>query len=867
MNPAAHSLLRSALRARRREFTRLTGWSLVQAVPALLSGWLVARAVDDGFLAGRSTEGLGWLGLLACTVLLGAWGTRQATLQLADVVEPFRDDLVTLVTTGTLQRSARLAGPADTAGVARLTEQVEIARESYGAIVMFVQTFSVTAVSVLLGLVVLDPALLLFVLPPLAAGLALFLLALRAMAARQRAVVLADEAIAEQVGAVADGLRDVTACGAEDVVRARVGARIDAAAGAARALARLTAVRTAALGVGGWLPIVLILAGTPWLVHGGMTTGAILGALTYVSQSLQPALRGFVQGLGGSGLWLLVTVTRILEASAPTTTGPPPRPADTGPYNPPPAVGTAGSHRVTDRSPGTVTGGHQGPQSLEPGSKPDKAPPAAPAGRRRAAGLSPRTVTARPGEPQSPEKGAEPDKAPPTAPAGRRRAASLFLKTVTDRPGEPHSLEKGAGPDNAPPTAPAPEKRKAAGLFPNTVTSRPSRPPPLEQDTEPDTAPPTAPAGKRRAAALSPRAFSGGSSKPQSHGRGTEPGEAWSAAAGVSPMAVTDGPGGSHPHERGTKPDDAPAAASGPGAFRPVGPLDEAAGPTGGVLPPDGGPEPDDRPATGSGAPAPSPVAQPRDGSVELCGVTFGYARSAEPVVRDLDLVLAPGTHLAVVGPSGAGKSTLAALVAGVLEPRAGRVRLGGVPVRELDRGRLSRARVLIPQEAYVFTGTLRENLAYLQPAATEPELDAAVRAIGAQALVRRLGGYAATVDPAVLSAGERQLIALVRALLPPTRLVLLDEATCHLDPAAEAVAERAFACRPATLIVCAHRISSALRADLVLVMDGSHCRLGTHDRLMADSALYRDLIGHWDGPVDAARTAAGGELARPKGR
>ncbi|NUR01117.1 MAG: ABC transporter ATP-binding protein, partial [Streptomyces sp.] len=211
MNRAAHGLLRSALRARRPEFARLAGWSLVQAVPALLSGWLVARAVDDGFLAGRSAEGLGWLALLACTVLLGAWGTRQATLQLADVVEPFRDDLVALVTTGTLQRSARLTGPPDTAGVSRLTEQVEIARESYGAIVMFVQTFSVTAVSVLLGLVVLDPALLLFVLPPLAAGLALFLLALRAMAARQRAVVLADEAIAEQVGAVADGLRDVTA--------------------------------------------------------------------------------------------------------------------------------------------------------------------------------------------------------------------------------------------------------------------------------------------------------------------------------------------------------------------------------------------------------------------------------------------------------------------------------------------------------------------------------------------------------------------------------------------------------------------------------------------------------------------------------
>ncbi|MGN9757540.1 ATP-binding cassette domain-containing protein [Streptomyces sp. SD31] len=600
MSPAPGALLRSTLRTRRRAYVRLTGWSLVEAVPALLSGWLVARAVDEGFLADRTAEGLSWLGLLACAVLVGAWGTRQATLQLAAVVEPLRDDLVRLVTTGTLHRSAHVGQSADTAGVARLTEQVEIARESYGAVVMFVQSFAVTTVSVLLGLAALDPALLLFVVPPLMAGLVLFLLALRAMAARQRAVVLADEAIAEQVSTVAGGLRDVTACGAEATVRRRAGARIDEAARAARALARLTALRTAALGVGGWLPIVLILAGAPWLVRGGVTAGAILGALTYVAQSLQPALRGFVQGLGGSGLWLLVTLGRILEAA------------------------------------GTGVGGA----------------------------------------------------------AGR------------------------AGPARVAETA------EAAGM-----------------------AKPAGPAG---------------------------------SSAGVATAATSDG-------------------------------------------------------------------RLPRDGRVELQGVTFGYAPCAEPVVRDLDLSLPSGTHLAVVGPSGAGKSTLAALIAGMLDPQVGQVHLGGVPVRALDVGRLSRSRVLIPQEAYVVAGTLRENLAYLHPAATPPDLDAAVDAIGATALVERIGGYDAPVNPALLSAGERQLIALVRALLPPAPLILLDEATCHLDPAAEAGAERAFACRRSTLIVCAHRISSALRADLVLVMDGPRCRLGTHDQLLADCALYRDLIGHWD--------------------
>jgi ATP-binding cassette subfamily C protein len=118
---------------------------------------------------------------------------------------------------------------------------------------------------------------------------------------------------------------------------------------------------------------------------------------------------------------------------------------------------------------------------------------------------------------------------------------------------------------------------------------------------------------------------------------------------------------------------------------------------------------------------------------------------------------------------------------------------------------------------------------------------------VGLTALVTRLGGYEAEVDPAALSAGERQLIALARAYLSPARLVLLDEATCHLDPAAEAAAEDAFAARPGTLVVIAHRMSSALRANRVLVLDGDSADIGTHDALLRRSALYRDLVGYWD--------------------
>jgi ATP-binding cassette subfamily C protein len=157
-------------------------------------------------------------------------------------------------------------------------------------------------------------------------------------------------------------------------------------------------------------------------------------------------------------------------------------------------------------------------------------------------------------------------------------------------------------------------------------------------------------------------------------------------------------------------------------------------------------------------------------------------------------------------------------------------------------------ARVLIPQEAYVFGGTLAENLAYLRPdPVPEEELRAAAEAVGLTPLADRLGGLGARVDPAALSAGERQLVALARAYLSYAPLALLDEATCHLDAETEERAERAFAARPGgTLVVVAHRISSARRAGRVLVMDGRDTACGDHDELLRSSPLYRDLVGSW---------------------
>ncbi|GAA1976123.1 ABC transporter ATP-binding protein [Catenulispora subtropica] len=248
--------------------------------------------------------------------------------------------------------------------------------------------------------------------------------------------------------------------------------------------------------------------------------------------------------------------------------------------------------------------------------------------------------------------------------------------------------------------------------------------------------------------------------------------------------------------------------------------------------------------------PAAEAAARPARSSVELRHVTFAYGPGAEPILRDLSLVVAPGEHVAVVGPSGIGKSTLADILAGTTVPDEGTVVLGDSPLPRISVADLYRARVLLPQDAYVFAGTLRENLGYLadRPAETEDQdlLDALAR-LGADELLARLGGLDAELHPAQLSLGEKQQIALARAYVSPAGLVILDEATSHLDAVAEARAEEAFRDRPGTVIVIAHRISSARRADRILLLDGSRPLIGTHAQMLAASPLYADLVGHWD--------------------
>lgn len=577
---AGRDLLVGELRPRKAAFLRVLGWSVLEGTPALLSGALVAAALDQGFLAGRNSVGFALLGVLGLAMLLRVAATYAMFPHLAAVVEPLRDALVRRVVGGALD--AALAGrrPGETdpsAAVARLTEQVETCRNLTASLLRTLRQLAVTVIAALVGLAVLAPVVLPLVLIPLVPAAWLFIRLLGPLARRRRALVLADERIAANAGRVVGGLRDVVALGAQDRVVAELGTVIDAQAKAARALARASALRLLIVGIGGQLPLIILLLAAPRLLREGtLSPGEVAGAVLYLVKELSPALRALTATVGDWILELGVVAGRLAES------GTPPAPPSSEPADPPPV--------------------------------------------------------------------------PP------------------------------------------------------------------------------------------------------------------------------------------------------PGVERPI------------------------RPA-----------------ALTARDVTFAYGPYAAPVVQGLHLSVPERGHLAIVGPSGIGKSTLAALLAGLLTPQHGTVLLRGVPTSDLDERRLRREIAVVPQEAYVFAGTVRENLTYLQPAATDAELDRAVRLVGARDLAERLGGYDAELtDPAALSDGERQLIALARTFVSPARVVILDEATCHLDPGTEALAESAFAARPGALIVIAHRMDSARRADQILLMDGHLPTVGTHDELMARSTLYNDLIGHW---------------------
>jgi ABC-type multidrug transport system fused ATPase/permease subunit len=235
--------------------------------------------------------------------------------------------------------------------------------------------------------------------------------------------------------------------------------------------------------------------------------------------------------------------------------------------------------------------------------------------------------------------------------------------------------------------------------------------------------------------------------------------------------------------------------------------------------------------------------------AVRLRGLTFRYGPVAEAVIDSLDLDVAAGEFLAVIGPSGSGKSTLAFLLAGILKPESGRAELDGRDVHAWSRPQARQSVVVIPQEAYVFAGSLRENLSYLNPQATDDDIFRAVTQLGLSPLLDRLGGLDAGLraGAAALSAGEAQLLALGRAWLSPARLIILDEAGSHLDPATELQVERAFRQRGGTIITIAHRLDAARRADRILLLDTTPIT-GDDADLQSSSEMYRRMLGETAG-------------------
>ncbi len=584
---AGARLLRDQLRGQRRALRHLMAWSALEAVPAFLSGLLIASAIDHGFLAGRPLVGFGWLAVLAALWTMGALGTRQLYPWLAATVEPLRDSLVTAVVSASFRRALRGDATAGGSSASQAAEQAETVRLLSSTLLRNMRQLLAGGVAALGGLTVLSPWLALIVAPFVFLAVAVFAVILRIMVVRYRAVVLHGEQVGVAAAPVVEGMRDVVAHAAETRAAREVGKAVDAQAGAWRAFARVQVLRVPVVTLGVHVPLLALLALSPLLTaRYGLTVGEIVGGVYYVFSGLRPAFQVLLN-VGGT---LLVNL-------------------------------------------GVVFG----------------------------------------------------------------RLAE--------------------------------------------VCSEPSTP------------------------------------------------------AGTSP----------------------------------------------GLL--------------------------PAGHDLEMERVTFAYSPHAEPVVDDLTLDVPEGLHLAVVGPSGVGKSTLANLLARLATPQRGERRLGGLALEQVDEDHLRRTVALIPQEAYVFAGTVRENLTYLAQQATQTELDTASAAVGLEQTISRLGGYDAEIPPGdgILSAGERQLIALARIFVSPARVILLDEATCHLDPVAEARAEQAFADRHGTLVVIAHRISSAMRAERILVMDGAEPVVGTHHELLAGNALYADLVGYWHdtGSTEPASQQAMSQPAR----
>jgi ATP-binding cassette subfamily B protein len=260
----------------------------------------------------------------------------------------------------------------------------------------------------------------------------------------------------------------------------------------------------------------------------------------------------------------------------------------------------------------------------------------------------------------------------------------------------------------------------------------------------------------------------------------------------------------------------------------------------------------------------PGAVDLPASGALAVAGVAFAYGGGeadtegvvhplGPEVLRDVSISVAPGERLALVGPTGAGKSTLAKLMARFYDPREGTVSFGDVDLRQATLRSLRHHIVVVPQEGFLFAGTIRDNVRVGRDGATDAEVDDAVAALG---LGETFAAFPDGLETEVrergsrLSAGEKQLVSLTRAALADPTVLVLDEATSNLDPGTEHAVERALdrLTDGRTVVVVAHRLSTAARCDRIAVVDhGGLVEVGTHDELLARRGRYATLFAAWD--------------------
>ena len=238
-------------------------------------------------------------------------------------------------------------------------------------------------------------------------------------------------------------------------------------------------------------------------------------------------------------------------------------------------------------------------------------------------------------------------------------------------------------------------------------------------------------------------------------------------------------------------------------------------------------------------------------GTVRFEGVRFGYGEGPD-VLHGIDLDVAAGTTVALVGHTGAGKSTIAKLLARFYDPRAGRITIDGHDLRDVSQESLRRQLGIVPQEGFLFAGTLHENIAFGTPGATREDVVRAAETVGADEFVARLeDGYDTQLQErgTRLSLGQRQLVAFARALLADPRVLVLDEATSSVDIGTERRIERALRRLLAdrTAFIIAHRLSTIRDADLIVVLEhGRIVEQGSHAELLARRGLYTSLYGDW---------------------